>query len=173
MYFVRGIFLNTLDSNLAAQMDLFLAVIFVFCIGGTVATIVSRYRNGDASIGQAIFQSVKWMPFMVTFFSGLSLHVCTALLAHLTGYNMQWSATEKEARQSTIWAEMPAIFRRFWLTFLLFVPLIAAVILFSTSILPPEWQIVGMGVMLPPLWVSFGHVMFPFLLNPFVISLSY
>jgi len=68
---------------------------------------------------------------------------------------------------------MPAIFKRFWLTFLFFVPLIAAVIILSTSLVPVEWQIQGLGVILPPLWVSFGYVMFPFLLNPFVISLSY
>lgn len=41
-----------------------------------------------------------------------------ALLAHPVGYNMTWAATVKEAQDSTVFDELPAIFKRFRVTFI-------------------------------------------------------
>ena len=43
----------------------------------------------------------------------------------------------------------------------------------STPVVPLEWQIQGLGIILPPLWTALGHIRFPFLLNPFIISSSH
>lgn len=48
---------------------------------------------------------------------GLSFHVLLALLAHPVGYDMQWSATVKEATDSTVFDELPAIFKRYRVVF--------------------------------------------------------
>ncbi len=173
MYFVSGLFEDTLDAVFTPMFSQFIGIIFVFAIGNNAATLVSRFRTRHATIWVAILDSFKWLPFMACFFSGLSLHVCTALLAHLTGYNMQWSATEKEVTQSTILKEMPAILKRFWVVFAVFVPFVACVGVMASGAVPLEWRIPQFYIVFPALWLPAGHLLYPFLLNPWVVTLSY
>ena len=173
MYVVYGLFLDTIDLAYLPQFEQFLSVVVVFLICSNFATMISRFRNGHATLARAAFEGLVWLPFLTVFFSGLSLHICTALLAYLVGYNMQWSATEKEVTQSTIWRELPLIFKRFWPTFLIFVPFCAAVGIMATPLVPLEWRIEGLYIQFSALWLACGHVLYPFLLNPFVIRLSY
>ena len=170
---MSGLFEDTLDAVYTPMFAQFIGVVFVFGIGNNAATLVSRFRTRHATIWVALLDAFKWLPFMACFFSGLSLHVCTALLAHLTGYNMQWSATEKEVTQSTIVKELPAIARRFWVVFAVFVPFVAVVIVMSVGLLPLEWRITQFYVIFPAAWVAAGHLLYPFVLNPWVITLSY
>ncbi len=173
LYVVYGLFIDTIDLAFLPQMEQYIAVIFVFSVFGNFATVVSRYRNRHATLARAFLDAIMWLPFLTTFFSGLSLHICTALLAHLTGYNMQWSATEKEVTQSSIWREIPAIFKRFWVAFAVMLPFIAGVIILSTSLVPIGWRIELLSVQFPALWIACGHVLYPFLLNPWVVTLAY
>ena len=124
-----------------------LVVLMVCAVGPTCAMIVSRYRNGDATAGRAIRDALG--------------------VLHTVERN------RKEARQSTIWEELPATYKRVWITFLFFIPLIASIIIFLTPPVPVEWRVEGMEIILPLLWTATGHVLFPFLLNPFVVLLSY
>ena len=173
LYVVDGLFHDTIDLAFFPMLSQFLAVTFVFSIGGNVATMVSRFRNGHATLARAVGEGLLWMPFLAIFFGGLSFHMCTALFAYLVGYNMQWSATEKEVTQSTIWRELPMIGKRFWPVFSIFIPFCAAVAILATPVVPLEWRITGIEIQFAALWLACGHVLYPFLLNPFVVRLSY
>ena len=120
----------------------FLSVVVVYLICSDIATMISRFRNGHATLVRAAFEGFAWLPFLTGFFSDLSLHICTALFALLVGHNMQRFAAEKEVTQSTIWRGIPAIFMRFWSTFLIFVPFCAAV---GMTLVPSEWRIESMA----------------------------
>jgi hypothetical protein len=44
----------------------------------------------DCGLGEALLLYMKWVPFFIVFFGGMSYHVSTALLAHLFGYNSKF-----------------------------------------------------------------------------------
>lgn len=78
------------------------------------------------------------------FFGGLSIHLTTALLAHMFSYNITWGATKKEVERSNFFIEVPRILKRFWLAFTLSFASFAMILIFSfSSIVGPGWQIPG------------------------------
>lgn len=97
------------------------------------------------------------MPASIVFFTGLSFHVLTALLAHITSYNMQWAATKKDLEMPTIQQELPVVLRRHWLTFLVSGLAIVGVALMATELVPLGWRIQELTIMFPVLWLSCGQ----------------
>jgi hypothetical protein len=78
------------------------------------------------------------------FFGGLSVHLTTALLAHMFSYNITWGATKKEVERSNFFIEVPRILKRFWLAFTLSFGTFGMIVIFSlSSIVGPDWQIPG------------------------------
>ena len=75
------------------------------------------------------------------FFGGLLIHLSQALLAYLFSYNITWGATKKEVERSNFWLEIPKILKRFWLSFAICAVLVVMMIVFSTELLPPAWQV--------------------------------
>ncbi|GAA5990322.1 hypothetical protein JCM10908_007317 [Rhodotorula pacifica] len=168
-YCLQGWFAPVLSKAFFPSFGTLVAVIVVYVGGGTFATMISRYRSQSAPLRTCLRQGVVWLPASITFFTGLSFHVTTALLAHITGYNMQWSTTKKDLEMPTITEELPVIFKRFKITFLLGFVIIAGVAVLSTTVVPLEWRIEGTTVMFPLLWLACGHVLFPFILNPAIM----
>jgi hypothetical protein len=110
------------------------------------------------------------------FFCGTSIYLSTALLAHLLSYNITWGPTKKVVDGSDFFIEVRQILRQFWLAVLLsFLPILMMMIL-SSSLVPLEWRIPGNGngnawaSILPLVLVSGCHVLFPFVLDPFLFS---
>lgn len=58
-------------------------------------------------------------------------------------YNITWGATAKEVERSNFWIEVPRILKRYWPIFTVCVLLIAAMVIFTTPLVPLEWQIPG------------------------------
>jgi hypothetical protein len=109
------------------------------------------------------------------FFGGLSIHLTQALLAHLFSINMTWAATKKEVERSNFFIEVPRILRRFWLALLLSFFTIALMIVLTTSLVPMGWQIPGVdwAVIFPLAVVAACHILFPIVLNPWLMIFSY
>ncbi|GAA5994923.1 glycosyltransferase family 2 protein [Rhodotorula paludigena] len=168
-YFLGGEFAWTLSGAFLPAFGTLLSVIIVFSGGGTIAIISSRYRSQAATLWRATKEGFGALPYAITFFTGISFHVMTALLAHITGYNMQWSTTKKDLETPTITQELPVVFKRHWLTFLLGFITIAGVAIASTPLIPLEWRIHEFPIMFPLLWLACGHVLYPLLLNPAIM----
>jgi hypothetical protein len=109
------------------------------------------------------------------FFGGVSIHLSQALLAHLFSYNITWGATKKEVERSNFFIEVPRILRRFWLAFIISFLVIAMIVILSTSLVPPGWQIPGIdwAVIFPLAVVAASHILFPIVLNPWLMIFSY
>lgn len=109
------------------------------------------------------------------FFGGLSIHLTQALLAHLLSINMTWAATKKEVERSNFFIEVPRILRRFWLALLLSFFTLALMIVLTTSLVPIGWQIPGIdwAVIFPLAVVAACHILFPIVLNPWLMIFSY
>jgi hypothetical protein len=136
---------------------------------------VVEYRLGLCSLFKSAWNNIKWIPFFLYvftflsfhrltrvhfysfFFSGLSLHLAGAVVAHLFSYNMTWAATKKEVEFSNFFKEVPKIFRRFWLSILISSLAIAMMIGFALPVMPQEWSINGSdwAVIFPLAYVFF------------------
>jgi hypothetical protein len=101
--------------------------------------------------------------FSFFFFGGLSIHLSTALLAHMFSYNITWGATKKEVERSNFFIEVPRILSRFWFVFLVCFVCLAGIVVLSTNLPPIGWRIPGYdwAVILPLCVVCASHILYP------------
>ncbi|KAK2464534.1 hypothetical protein APHAL10511_003441 [Amanita phalloides] len=103
-YLLLGIGPN-IDQFYLHSFEILLACVVVFPGVGNVGYTLLEYRLGHRGLLGAMFENVRWIPFFVFFFGGLSIHLSTAMLAHMFSYNMTWGSTVKEVERSTFWIE--------------------------------------------------------------------
>ncbi|GAA5824490.1 hypothetical protein JCM11251_000445 [Rhodosporidiobolus azoricus] len=168
-YFLQGNYAEVLSSAFVPAFQIIIAALFVYNACGTLAIIILRYRSQSATLVDAAKEAVLAIPCGLVFWAGLQFHVLTALLAHVTSYNITWSATKKEVETPTIQEEFPVVLKRHWLTFLLSITIIVGVAVSSTSIVPIQWRVEAPTVLFPILWVACTHFLYPILLNPAVM----
>ncbi|KAJ7049552.1 glycosyl transferase family group 2-domain-containing protein [Mycena amicta] len=163
------------DGYYLHSFEIWLAVLVIFPLGGNVGFTLLEYRLGMRSIMSSALENLTWVPFFFFFFGGLSIHLSTAVLAHLFSYNMTWGATTKEVQRSNFWIEVPAIWKRFRLALFISFTLIVMMIVLSLPVMTPAWQIPGTSwaVILPLALVAAGHILFPIVLNPWLMIFSY
>jgi len=173
-YVLLGIGSN-IDKFYLHSFEILLACVVVFTGVGNLGYILMEYRLGHRSLFGATFESLRWVPFFIFFFGGLSIHLSTALLAHMFSYNMTWGSTGKEVERSTFWIEVPRIWQRFKLSFIICFILIAAMIILTTNVVPFEWQIPGWewALIIPLALVVGCHLLLPIVLNPWLMIFSY
>ena len=114
-------------------------------------------------------------PLSFFFFGGLSIHLSQALLAHLFSYNITWGATKKEVERSNFFKEVPKILRRFWLALIVSLVTIAGMVILSTPVIPADWrvQVFDWAVVFPLAIVAGCHILYPIVLNPWLMIFSY
>ncbi|KAK7055869.1 glycosyl transferase family group 2-domain-containing protein [Favolaschia claudopus] len=178
-----GSIMNFLLLGLAPQLDRFylhsfeilLACTVVFPGLGNLGFTLLEYRLGHRSFFGALFENLRWVPFFLFFFGGLSIHLSTAILAHLFSYDMTWGSTVKEVERSTFWIEVPRIWQRFKLSFIICFAAIVMMIVMQSNAVPFQWQIPGWNWALNiPLSLVVGcHILLPIVLNPYLMIFSY
>ncbi|KAI0051592.1 hypothetical protein FA95DRAFT_1485075 [Auriscalpium vulgare] len=163
------------DDFYRHSFEIWLATTVVFFGGGNVGFTLLEYRLGEKKLLSALMTNILWIPFFFFFFGGLSIPLSQAILAHLFSYNMTWSATKKEVERSNFFKEVPKILKRFWFPFVVSVILIAAMIVLSTSLVPYAWRVDGSAwaVIFPLAVVAGCHILFPIILNPWLMIFSY
>ncbi|KAF8191309.1 glycosyl transferase family group 2-domain-containing protein [Pholiota molesta] len=163
------------DGFFMHSFEIFLATTVVFWGSGTIGYTLLEYRLGHKKLLYAFFENLMWIPFFFFFFGGLSIPVTQAILAHLFSYDIQWSATVKEVERSNFFKEIPKIARRFWFPLLASVVIMAAMIIISTPLVPFVWRIDGSAwAVILPLSLSVAcHILFPIVLNPWLMVFSY
>ncbi|KAJ7573930.1 glycosyl transferase family group 2-domain-containing protein [Mycena floridula] len=178
-----GSILNYLLLGLAPQIDrfylksfeIFLACTVVFPGLGNVGFTLLEYRIGHRTLLSALMENLRWVPFFTFFFGGLSIHLSTAILAHLFSYDMTWGSTGKEVEKSTFWIEVPRILKNFWLSFVICCTLIFMIVLFNSELLPFAYRIGGWSyAIVVPLGMIIGcHLLLPIILNPWLMKFSF
>ncbi|GBE85655.1 glycosyl transferase family group 2-domain-containing protein [Sparassis latifolia] len=165
----------TIDGYYEHSFEIWLACTVVFPGAGNVGFTLLEYRLGIRSLFDALLENLTWIPFFFFFFSGLSIHLTQAVLAHLFSYNITWGATKKEVERSNFWLEVPKILKRFWLALVVCIAICAAMIILSTSLIPEGWQIYSWNwAVIFPLAINAGcHILFPIVLNPWLMIFSY
>ncbi|OBZ77183.1 Glucans biosynthesis glucosyltransferase H [Grifola frondosa] len=157
------------------SFEIWLATTVVFIGSGNVGYTLLEYRLGEKNLLASVIQNIMWIPFFFFFFGGLSIPISQAILAHLFSYNITWGATKKEVERSNFFKEVPKILKRFWFPLLVATALILAMIILSTSLVPVQLRIDGSAwaVIFPLSMVCGCHILFPIVLNPWLMIFSY
>ncbi|KAI6111464.1 hypothetical protein EDD16DRAFT_1521953 [Pisolithus croceorrhizus] len=110
-YFLLGFDIQV-DGYYLYGFELFLAIVAGFPGLGNFRLL--EYRLGHRSLFDSDVYAISSL-----FFSGLSVHLTVALLAHMFPYNITWGATKQEVEQSNFFIEALRILKRFWAAFFL------------------------------------------------------
>ncbi|KAH9958463.1 glycosyl transferase family group 2-domain-containing protein [Russula dissimulans] len=173
-YVILGLSFNV-DGFYLHSFEIWLACTVVFPGAGNIGYTLLEYRLGQRSIASSFLENITWVPFFFFFFGGLSIHLSQALLAHLFSYNITWGATKKEVERSNFFIEVPRILRRFWLALVISLFMFLMMIVLSTNLVPQGWQVPGYdwAVIFPLAVVAGSHLLFPIVLNPWLMIFSY
>ncbi|KAH7869394.1 glycosyl transferase family group 2-domain-containing protein [Lentinula edodes] len=164
-----------LDRFYLHSFEILLACVVVFPSLGNLGFTMLEYRLGHRSIWSSAVENLRWVPFLLFFFGGLSTHLSTAMLVHLFSYDMTWGSTGKEVEKSTFWIEVPRIIKNFKLSIIICLLLIAMMVVFTTDAVPFAWQILGWDwALIIPLSLVVGcHLFLPIVLNLWLMKFSY
>lgn len=135
-------------SILMLTLPVFVTLIVVFNLMSNICFAVMRYRIGEAGLLQALLENLKWMPFFMIFFGGVSFHILLAICAHMFSIDMSWGATAKEKDNSNFFAELPKIWKRFKWMYMLMFAMIGGMI-YLGNFAPHGWEINGLTAVLP------------------------
>ncbi|KAF8664111.1 hypothetical protein AX16_000801 [Volvariella volvacea WC 439] len=163
------------DGMYLRSFEIWLATTVVFFGSGNLGYTLLEYRLGHKQLLGGFVENIMWIPFFFFFFGGLSIPVSQAMLAHLFSYNITWSATIKEVERSNIFKEIPKIAKRFWFPLCVSFAVIVMIIVLSTELVPYAWRIDSTAwAVIFPLAVGAGcHILFPIILNPWLMVFSY
>jgi membrane glycosyltransferase len=164
-YFLTGWFNGDLDHYYLDSFKVYFAIVVVFTAVGNLALAVLRYRIAEKGFFRSYWENLNWIPLLTIFLGGISMHVSQAILSHLFSIDMSWGATSKEAENTTFFAEVPKIMKKFKFTFI-FCIFCAALMIVMARFAPPLWRI-DLFISIWPLGtIIFGHFFLPIALNP-------
>ncbi|TKX22066.1 hypothetical protein C1H76_5699 [Elsinoe australis] len=173
-YFAIGWFNGYLDKYYIDSWKVWFSIIIVFNGLGNVSLAIMRYRVGEKSFLASFLENLKWILMLAIFLGGLSLHVSSALLAHMFEYDMQWGATSKEAEWSNFFVEVPRVLKSFKYSIAFAVMGIVGMVVMATApFVPWDWRIDDFIAILPMSTVVFSHLTLPIALNPALMTFSW
>jgi len=163
------------DNFYRHSFEIWLATSVVFFGSGTVGFTLLEYRLGYKELVWALLENIKWIPFFFFFFGGLAIPISLSILAHMFSYNITWGATVKEVQKSNFFKEVPKILKKYWFSMGASWALVAGMIILSTPLVPIAWRVDGSawGVIFPLASVAGCHILFPIVLNPWLMIFQY
>ncbi|KAI1333718.1 glycosyl transferase family group 2-domain-containing protein [Xylariaceae sp. FL0016] len=164
-FFLTGWYYGLYDKYYLDSFSIFVAIVVVFTGWGNVSLAILRYRLNQQGLLSAFWDNIKWIPLMVTFLGGISLHVSQAILCHFFSIDVTWGATAKEVEDVNFLEELPRLFKRFKGTFT-FCAAMVALMICAYVVFPEEWKITYFASIFPLAWLTGCHFLLPVALNP-------
>ncbi|KAI9809406.1 MAG: hypothetical protein M1826_003919 [Phylliscum demangeonii] len=174
-FFLIGFWQGTasISNYYLDSMKIWFSLVYVFSLVGPVALAAYRYRIGESTFMHALITNFKWVPLLIIFLGGISLHVSQALLWHMLSIDISWGATAKEVDRTTTFArEWRRLFARFRYTFLFCFVTTAVMIVFAVAV-PEDWRITHINAVFPLAMVVSTHFLMPVVLNPGLMRLRW
>lgn len=173
-YFIVGWWGDVLDRYYVDSWQVWFSIIIVFNGLGNVALAVMRYRVNEKPLLYSLYENFKWTTMLAIFLGGLSLHLSSALLAHMFEIDTTWGATSKEFTFSNFFMEVPKVMRKFKVAMVLFTLLIAVMVVMAVApFVPWDWRITDFVAILPMATVALSHILLPIALNPALMTFSW
>ncbi|KAF2110146.1 glycosyl transferase family group 2-domain-containing protein [Lophiotrema nucula] len=165
-YCLVGWFSEDIDQFYITSWKIFVGMAVVFNVLSPVAYSMLRHRLGQESFFKALMQAVKWMPFFLLFFGGLSFHLLKSIFCHFFSIRMEWSTTAKELTESGFRVGLDRIVRDFKWMYLFLLPLIGGMI-YCAQFAPRGWTISDFAAIVPLANQVGCHALLPFALGLF------
>jgi len=177
-YFLIGWYNGFLDHYYVDSFKVYFGIVVVFQALGTVALALMRYRIDNRSLISALLENCRWLMLLTIFLGGISLHVSQAICCHLTGIDMSWGATAKEATNTSFFKEIPTILKKFKFTFAFCIIATAGMIILAGvgpvgQLVPYDWQITGFTAIFPMAVLVAFHFIMPLALNPGLMQFTF
>ncbi|KAH7090387.1 glycosyl transferase family group 2-domain-containing protein [Paraphoma chrysanthemicola] len=173
-YFTIGWYNGYIDKYYMDSWRVWFAIVVVFTGLGNISLAVLRYRLGTHTFFSSLLENFKWILMLAIFLGGLSLHVSSALLAHMFEYNMQWGATSKEAEFSNFFIEVPRVLKKFrWSFAISMLGVVGMIILAVGPFVPVGWRITDFVAIFPMAIVWASHLLLPVVLNPALMTFTF
>lgn len=121
-YVIVGLFPDNLDQAYRQSFGIWISLLLVFNGVSSIAFSMLRHRLKEKTFWMALLESIKWLPFLILFFGGISLHCARALLCHMFSINIEWQSTAKEMGPTGFYIgldKMYKMFRNTWIIVLL------------------------------------------------------
>lgn len=193
-YFAIGWFNGYLDKYYIDSWKVWFSIVIVFNGLGNLALAAMRYRDDKGGFFEnsksrrfrpersrvninhvkSVLLNFKWTFMLAIFLGGLSLHVSSALLAHMFEIDMTWGATSKEAEFSNFFIEVPKVLKSFkWSMLFALVGIVGMIVLATADFVPVDWRIQDFVAILPMATVVTSHMLLPIVLNPALMTFSW
>jgi hypothetical protein len=112
-YIIIGLFTDEVDHIYQPSWGIWISLVVVFNLVGSIAFSSARHQLKEENFWRAMLQALKWLPFMVLFFGGISLNCAKALLCHAFSINIEWASTSKEAGPTGFYISMGQMVKAF------------------------------------------------------------
>lgn len=159
-YLVLGLFPENIDHFYLSSWTLFLTLVVVFNGVSSLAFSMLRHRLKERQFLPALLEACKWLPFLVLFFSGISLHCARALLCHALSINIEWSSTAKEMGPTGFFIGLDRMIKDFKYIFMILVVLTAGMI-YLGNFAPWGYEIVSVTLIVPIAIQMCAHFLLP------------
>lgn len=171
-YFLIGFFNGWLDHYYMDSFRVYVSIVFTFSIFGNFSLALLRYRAEDCNPIESLLENLKWVPMLVIFLGGLSLHISQALLSHFFNIDMQWGSTSKEVEDVPFHEAMRAVGKKFRWTFA-FCGIMTAVMVVCAYWIQHDWRIRLLIACWPMGTVIVTHALLPIVLNPQLMTFTW
>ncbi|KAF2148423.1 hypothetical protein K461DRAFT_247893 [Myriangium duriaei CBS 260.36] len=164
-YFLAG-WQFQLDQYYQASWKIWVGLCVVYSILSPIAFAMLRYRMGQKSYIGALGDTIKWTPFFILFFGGLSYHICKALLCHFLSIQIEWTTTAKELEKTGFKIGLDKVVSDFWKMYCILIPLMVLMV-YLGMYAPLEYKITDFTIIVPMANLLGCHALLPFVLGLF------
>jgi hypothetical protein len=112
-YILLGLFDSEIDHMYLPSWGIWCSLVVVFNGFGSIAFAMVRHQLKEETFWRALLDAVKWLPFLIIYFGGISLNCAKAILCHAFSINLEWASTAKEMGPTGFYIGMDKMVRRF------------------------------------------------------------
>ncbi|RHZ63639.1 uncharacterized protein CDV56_109291 [Aspergillus thermomutatus] len=139
-YILLGLFDSDIDHLYLPSWGIWCSLVVVFNGFSSVAFSMVRHQLKEETFWRALLDAVKWLPFLIIYFGGISLNCAKAILCHAFSINLEWASTAKEMGPTGFYIGMDKMVRRFKWTWAICLVLAGVMIYFAVGA-PWGWTI--------------------------------
>ncbi|KAJ5825580.1 hypothetical protein N7474_002718 [Penicillium riverlandense] len=139
-YFLVGLFNSEIDHYYLPSWGIWCSLVVVFNGFASIAFSMVRHQMKEMPFWRALLNAIKWLPFLIIYFSGISLNCAKALLCHAFSINIEWASTAKEPGPSGFYIGLGKMVQKFKWTWIICLIISAAMIYFAVGA-PWGWTI--------------------------------
>ncbi|KAF2643362.1 hypothetical protein P280DRAFT_250925 [Massarina eburnea CBS 473.64] len=165
-YLIVGLFTDEVDQFYITSWKIFVGMAVVFNVLSPLAYAMLRHRLGQKTFFWSLMETVKWMPFFLLFFGGISFHLLKALICHFFSIRIEWTATAKELSESGFRVGLDRIVRDFKWMYMFLLPVVGGMI-YLARFADRGWTISDFAAIVPLANQVGCHALLPFALGLF------